>query len=66
MTSVALFTRAWIEIPRLTPCLYVQLVALFTRAWIEIQEQTSGVGITANVALFTRAWIEINWLIHLM
>ena len=35
-TSVALFTRAWIEIlPSFFPC-FVSYVALFTRAWIEI------------------------------
>ena len=36
MTSVALFTRAWIEIERDRRILKLRLVALFTRAWIEI------------------------------
>ena len=34
--SVALFTRAWIEILSLLYCAFVKTVALFTRAWIEI------------------------------
>ena len=34
--SVALFTRAWIEILYHFITLYMFLVALFTRAWIEI------------------------------
>ena len=36
VTSVALFTRAWIEIERDRRILKLRLVALFTRAWIEI------------------------------
>ncbi len=57
--SVALFTRAWIEILYHFITLYMFLVALFTRAWIEITRviQTYGYG---TVALFTRAWIEID------
>ena len=37
MPSVALFTRAWIEIPNPTDTLLPPYVALFTRAWIEIR-----------------------------
>ena len=33
---VALFTRAWIEMPTFTQILSLSIVALFTRAWIEI------------------------------
>ena len=33
---VALFTRAWIEMARITPITVYYNVALFTRAWIEI------------------------------
>ena len=33
---VALFTRAWIEIPFANNALFVAGVALFTRAWIEM------------------------------
>ena len=57
--TVALFTRAWIEMTEiLLICLWSR-VALFTRAWIEInfivlKRYQNG------VALFTRAWIEIN------
>ena len=34
--SVALFTRAWIEILSILYRAFVKTVALFTRAWIEI------------------------------
>ena len=34
--SVALFTRAWIEIRRVRVTKYLNGVALFTRAWIEM------------------------------
>ena len=34
--NVALFTRAWIEMPFANNALFVAGVALFTRAWIEI------------------------------
>ena len=37
MKNVALFTRAWIEIPPYKALSTLKLVALFTRAWIEIQ-----------------------------
>ena len=33
---VALFTRAWIEMPKINKEITVIDVALFTRAWIEI------------------------------
>ena len=36
MLSVALFTRAWIEILRRLSASMTSVVALFTRAWIEI------------------------------
>ena len=54
--SVALFTRAWIEIS--TGLMYKGLnaVALFTRAWIEISKNKIQ-GVAMEVALFTRAWI---------
>ena len=38
-TSVALFTRAWIEMDDQTIALVENIVALFTRAWIEIQPE---------------------------
>ena len=57
--SVALFTRAWIEITILRQCFLMKYVALFTRAWIEIKSAIY-VAITRRVALFTRAWIEIT------
>ena len=58
LLQVALFTRAWIEMPFLSSLLFLKCVALFTRAWIEIH------GVTCPdpelyVALFTRAWIEM-------
>ena len=34
--SVALFTRAWIEIKKSNTEIAKEVVALFTRAWIEI------------------------------
>ena len=34
--GVALFTRAWIEIPKKEEYGVIYEVALFTRAWIEI------------------------------
>ena len=34
--NVALFTRAWIEIPRAMEVWILKNVALFTRAWIEM------------------------------
>ena len=37
--SVALFTRAWIEIQIQCTDEYTSAVALFTRAWIEIQSE---------------------------
>ena len=37
MASVALFTRAWIEIDKNHTIDIGTKVALFTRAWIEIQ-----------------------------
>ncbi len=57
--DVALFTRAWIEIPETSILLKFSFVALFTRAWIEIIGETVKIKNTL-VALFTRAWIEIN------
>ena len=59
MQLVALFTRAWIEIPFSVAKIGKDFVALFTRAWIEI---TAFCLDNANyrVALFTRAWIEIG------
>ena len=36
MIIVALFTRAWIEMPEINILLKFSFVALFTRAWIEI------------------------------
>ena len=55
---VALFARAWIEIPSSCVVCSIYVVALFARAWIEIQilfhRQQK-----LLVALFARAWIEI-------
>ena len=56
--SVALFTRAWIEIATFTKNGRTDEVALFTRAWIEIRPALIG-GREYLVALFTRAWIEM-------
>ena len=56
--TVALFTRAWIEITAPKSVQAAAAVALFTRAWIEIPEHTTSCG-DDDVALFTRAWIEI-------
>ena len=36
MKRVALFTRAWIEMPEINILLKFSFVALFTRAWIEM------------------------------
>ena len=36
VTTVALFTRAWIEMTLVSSANSVGAVALFTRAWIEI------------------------------
>ena len=57
--SVALFTRAWIEIFATALYCLLYLVALFTRAWIEIVNCYFNNALI-NVALFTRAWIEIS------
>ena len=57
--SVALFTRAWIEIDCMLRCHVLAEVALFTRAWIEI-DSIGRYDFLKEVALFTRAWIEIN------
>ena len=57
--QVALFTRAWIEIIRITWKKSLKLVALFTRAWIEML-LTYSTSVIKAVALFTRAWIEIQ------
>ena len=56
---VALFTRAWIEIPANDFVSTLLRVALFTRAWIEMVLQTP-LQEQEVVALFTRAWIEIS------
>ena len=39
LSSVALFTRAWIEIAIMDVMIKILVVALFTRAWIEIEDQ---------------------------
>ena len=36
VSTVALFTRAWIEIALINRIAEVKVVALFTRAWIDI------------------------------
>ena len=59
MEAVALFTRAWIEIPVASVVQDDTGVALFTRAWIEIFKQPLR-KYRRKVALFTRAWIEIT------
>ena len=56
--TVALFTRAWIEIVRSNTSGDIISVALFTRAWIEIAN-TKPKRKNIEVALFTRAWIEM-------
>ena len=56
--SVALFTRAWIEIDGDDSKTPARAVALFTRAWIEIASRYLRFQ-NRCVALFTRAWIEI-------
>ena len=56
--SVALFTRAWIEIETSGNKVYSVCVALFTRAWIEIFVSLYTLK-PLMVALFTRAWIEM-------
>ena len=57
--SVALFTRAWIEINSFGDIQKGINVALFTRAWIEIAMEIAE-RFSSGVALFTRAWIEIR------
>ena len=61
--TVALFTRAWIEISIHRLWEDKHQVALFTRAWIEIKLQHS-TNVSKSVALFTRAWIEITLSIY--
>ena len=56
--TVALFTRAWIEIDHIEAFDLTEFVALFTRAWIEIFVLLLHFG-RGEVALFTRAWIEM-------
>ena len=58
LDTVALFTRAWIEIKSAIYVAITRRVALFTRAWIEIPIFATENG-KSFVALFTRAWIEI-------
>ena len=60
LASVALFTRAWIEIPPPNFATHICSVALFTRAWIEIKSVYNAPNGDFIVALFTRAWIEIT------
>ena len=62
--SVALFTRAWIEIINFASSTSSIPVALFTRAWIEMTHN-SGQDTVKSVALFTRAWIEM-YISHLL
>ena len=57
--TVALFTRAWIEILYQSFLMCDYQVALFTRAWIEISVIAAPVTVRI-VALFTRAWIEMG------
>ena len=44
--SVALFTRAWIEIFMELKLISTILVALFTRAWIEIRDSAALSGVS--------------------
>ena len=55
---VALFARAWIEIPCMPLPRVLYSVALFARAWIEIVKILFSLP-SATVALFARAWIEM-------
>ena len=50
---VALFTRAWIEMPLATRLAISSLVALFTRAWIEMP-----IFITSCVMSYSRPLYE--------
>ena len=59
--KVALFARAWIEMPVVIFITSFILVALFARAWIEIF-CGFGIQLEHRVALFARAWIEIAYL----
>ena len=56
---VSLFTREWIEIPRIADRSANIIVSLFTREWIEIIDTASFASAHA-VSLFTREWIEIQ------
>ena len=58
VATVALFARAWIEIPNFKFNIVDVSVALFARAWIEIFTNFLFV-FKFYVALFARAWIEI-------
>ena len=55
---VALYTSAWIEIPKTERAADQTQVALYTSAWIEILLDTR-TKIKLAVALYTSAWIEI-------
>ena len=57
--TVALFTRAWIEISIHRLWEDKHQVALFTRAWIEIKLQHS-TNVSKSVALFTRIEITLS------
>ena len=56
--TVALFTRAWIEITNGYKLNVIRQVALFARAWIEITPNMRTIR-GCLVALFARAWIEM-------
>ena len=56
---VALFARAWIEMPPAVLPSDVTLVALFARAWIEMYCHAPKMTL-CKVALFARAWIEME------
>ena len=56
---VALFARAWIEMPVSVSITVSVAVALFARAWIEIFHKLPNI-LDLRVALFARAWIEIE------
>ena len=58
INEVALYTSAWIEIPKAPRLVNAAYVALYTNAWIEIYI-SEPVSQGFYVALYTSAWIEM-------
>ena len=58
LALVALYARAWVEIPKLLFQMSSLDVALYARAWVEMFFPSTK-RVSKAVALYARAWVEI-------